>query len=369
MQVFDLADQLDARIILTGDKRQHHSVERGSALQLLETEAGIKPAEVTEIQRPQGKHKEQYKAIFKALSEGKVEEGFKRLDELGWIKELPGDERYVRLAADYVDTVAAGKTALVVSPTHAESDRITAEIRRSLKERKLLKDNEREFGTLVNANLTPAQRGHGRDIHHGDVLQFHQNAVGYRRGQRVEVNGEALPLDQADRFTVFHRGALKLAAGDVVRITHNGYTADGLHRLDNGSLYRVKTFDRSGNIVLENGWTVAKDFGHLAHGYCVTSHASQGKTVDRVFVGQSSESFPASSREQFYVSCSRGREAVTVYCDDKESLLEAVERSDDRVTATELVTAARGVVALQRRYADRPAEPLKIERERTGYER
>ncbi len=89
--------------------------------------------------------------------------------------------------------------------------------------------------------------------------------------------------------------------------------------------------------MLANGWTVSKDYGHLAHGYVVTSHASQGKTVDRVFIGQSSDSLPASSREQFYVSVSRGREQATIYTDDKEALLEAVSRSDDRLTATEFV--------------------------------
>jgi 6-phosphogluconolactonase (cycloisomerase 2 family) len=41
---------------------------------------------------------------------------------------------------------------------------------------------------------------------------------------------------------------------------------------------------------------IARDFGHLAHGYVVTSHASQGKTVDKVFIGQSQQSLPASSR-------------------------------------------------------------------------
>jgi conjugative relaxase-like TrwC/TraI family protein len=50
-QLFDLADRLDARIILSGDRRQHGSVERGSALWLLETEAGIVPAEIRTIQR------------------------------------------------------------------------------------------------------------------------------------------------------------------------------------------------------------------------------------------------------------------------------------------------------------------------------
>jgi hypothetical protein len=68
-----------------------------------------------------------------------------------------------------------------------------------------------------------------------------------------------------------------------------------------------------------------------------TSHASQGKTVDRVFIGQSTQSWGATSREQFYVSASRGRQQVTVYTDDKSALRDAIQRSDDRLTATELV--------------------------------
>jgi hypothetical protein len=101
----------------------------------------------------------------------------------------------------------------------------------------------------------------------GDVLQFHQNAKGYMRGHRIIVNGEApLPLDQAARFQAFHSRSTELAPGDLVRITQNGFTPDRQHRLNNGALYRLSTFDDLGNIKLENGWTVARDFGHLAYG-------------------------------------------------------------------------------------------------------
>jgi conjugative relaxase-like TrwC/TraI family protein len=349
-EVFDLADRIDARVLLTGDKRQHGSVERGAMLRLLETEAGVTSAEVKEIQRQQA----QYKLAVKALSEGKTEEGFDRLDELGWIREIPDEDRYRQLAADYADAISHGKTALVVSPTHAEGNRITAEIRRLLKEQNRLGADSRRFLQLQNAQLTEAQRGDAVNYLPGDMLQFHQNAKGYRRGQRIEVKGQELPLAEADRFSLFHASSLELAAGDVVRITNNGFTLDGQHRLDNGALYRVRRFDEQGNIILANGWTVAKDYGHLAHGYVVTSHASQGKTVDRVFIGQGNQSAPASSREQFYVSCSRGRESVTVYCDDKDALREAVGHSDERMTATELLRGerARDIVQLQRRYEE-----------------
>jgi ATP-dependent exoDNAse (exonuclease V) alpha subunit len=365
--VFALAEMLDARVLLTGDRYQHGSVERGAALRLLEEEAGLKPAEVKEIQRQKG----EYKAAVKALSEGRVCEGFGALDRFGWICQVADTERYKQLASDYVAAVGEGKTALVVSPTHLEGNRITGEIRRSLRERGLIGTDQREFLTLENAHLTEAEKTDALNYLPGDVIQFHQNAKGYQKGERVTVGDNGLPLDQASRFTAFHASSITLAANDVIRITHNGMTADGKHRLDNGALYSVKGFDGKGNIVLNNGWTVAKDFGHFAYGYVVTSHASQGKTVDRVFVGQGSESFPASSREQFYVSVSRAREQVKIYTDDKESLLDAVSRSDDRVSATELVngTPQRDVVALHRRSA--PRAPLVETRKDRGmtYER
>ncbi len=354
-QVFALADKLDARVLLSGDRRQHGSVERGAALRLLEEEAGLVPAEVKEIKRQSG----DYKAAVKALSEGRVAEGFKRLDDLGWVREIPDIERDRQLAVDYVQAVREGKTALVVSPTHAEGHRITAAIRRNLRRAGRLGTEERTFVALENASLTEAERGDAVNYVPGDVLQFHQNAKGFIRGQRVTVDGNGpLPLDQAARFQAFHSTTITLAPGDVVRITHNGMTADGKHRLNNGSLYRIDRFDNKGNIVLGNGWTVGKDFSHWAHGYVVTSHASQGKTVDRVFVGQSSQSFPASSREQFYVSCSRARERVIIYTDNKVDLREAINQSDERVSATEFVNGdpPRDMVALREPYQEMSAE-------------
>ncbi|MBX9787802.1 MAG: relaxase domain-containing protein [Pirellulales bacterium] len=348
-EVFSLAERINARVLLSGDRYQHASVERGAALRLLEEEAGIVPAEVKEIQRQSGK----YKLAVKAISDGHVAEGFKRLDELGWIVEAPGLDRYQRIAADYVEAVAAGKTTLVIAPTHAEGDRLTAAIRNRLRDEGELGKNEQTFRVLQNANLTEAERGDETSYIPGhDVLVFHQNAKGFTRGQRVEVSpGKSLPLDQKSRFQVFHTGELSLAAGDQIRITRNGFTADGKHRLDNGALYKVKAFDAAGNIVLANGWAVAKDYGFLDYGHVVTSYASQGRTVQRVFVAQGHESMPASSLEQFYVSASRGKERVTIYTGNKRELLEAVSKSDERITAMELV-GGNGLPPL-------PPEPLR----------
>lgn len=335
-QIFELADRIDARVILSGDRKQHGSVERGAPLRLLETHAGLVSAEIKEIQRQSG----EYKQAVRALSEGRVEDAFRKLDRMNAIREVPTGQRYKAIASDYVDALEKG-SALVVSPTHAEGERITAEIRDLLKKDGRLSGKDRERNTLVNANFTEADRSDPMCYRPDDVLVFHQNAKGFKKGQTVRVSDlPKLPLDQAARFQVFRPRKLRLARGDVIRITHNGKSADGKHELANGSLFTVKEIDSAGNIELKNGWTIARDFGHVAHGYVVTSHASQGKSVDRVLIGQSAESWPASSREQFYVSVSRGKKSATIYTDDKAELLDAVSASEDRPTATEFLTDA-----------------------------
>ncbi len=332
--VFDLAKRTDARVILSGDRWQHGSVERGAALRLLEEEAGLVPAELVDIRRQSGRYKE----AVRALSEGRTEAGFKLLDELGWVREVPDEERYGIMAADYIKAVDAGKSALIVAPTHREGAWIVSELRGQLKARGHIQGRELPLLQLCNANLTEAERRDGVNVQPGDVLEFHQNAKGFRKGMRVVVAADQKsPLDLAERFHLFRPHILQVAVGDIVRITKNGTTADGKHRLNNGTRYTVKRFTKSGDLVLGNGWVVAKEFGHLDYGYVATSHASQGKTVDHVLIGQSAASFGASSREQFYVSASRGREKATIYTDNKHALLEAISRSDDRLTATEFV--------------------------------
>jgi conjugative relaxase-like TrwC/TraI family protein len=334
-QVFDLAERANARVLLAGDRYQHASVERGSALALLEKEAGLKPPKVETIQR----QKARYKEAIEALSRHDIERGFKTLDDLGWVREIPGPERYRQMASDYVEAVAAGKTALVISPTHAEGRRVTAEIRGLRKEKGQVGSKDRIFQALENAHLTEAERGEASCYMPGqDVLVFHQNAKGFRRGERVRVtDATRLPLSEKARYQVYRERTLALAEGDAIRITHGGVTLDGKHRLNNGDVRTIKAFDEAGNIVLDNGWKLSKDFGHLAYGYCETSHASQGKTVQRVFVAQGHDSVMASSPEQFYVSASRGTEQAVFYVGNKEEMLAAVEAPKSRWSAMDLL--------------------------------
>ncbi len=341
-RLFDTAAAVDARVVLVGDRRQHTAVAAGEPLALLEDRAGLPVAEVTEILRQKG----DYKKATAALSEGRVGEGFTELDRLGWVREVPDGERERVLAAEYLKAVAERnsngehKTAIVVSPTHAEGGRIQRAVRDTLKaEGKLT--GERVVPTWVPARLTDPEKADPVNYSAGDLLRFHQNAPGHPNGHRlVLAEGEAPPVAAADRFEVYRPGALAVAVGDRLRVTARGTTKDGKHKLANGALLTVQGFTRAGDLVVDHGWVVARDFGHLAHGYVVTSHASQGRTVNTVLIGEAGESLAAADRRQFYVSVSRGTDRTLVFTDDKRELLKAVSRPGESASATAVAEAA-----------------------------
>ena len=68
----------------------------------------------------------------------------------------------------------------------------------------------------------------------------------------------------------------------------------------------------------------------------IRCYASQGKTVDRVFIATGNESLPAANQQQWYVSVSRGREMAKVYVDSKEDVRDAIARTGQRLSAVEL---------------------------------
>jgi conjugative relaxase-like TrwC/TraI family protein len=338
LRLAQLAKEIDARLILAGDRRQHHAVERGDALRLLADEAKLPVAALSENWR---QTVPAYKKAVEHFKQGDAAKGLAQLDKLGWVEEKEGNALYDRAAEIYCQWRADGKEVLVVSPTHADAGLTTAAIRERLKSEGELGE-EREFTRLVPAHLTDAEKADRHSYAVGDVLQFHKAAQGIKPGQRIEVMNDttALQIAHPERFSVYRPASIRLAPGDLVQITANGSTKDK-HRLNNGDVFGVRGFTREGDIQLSNGWIVSKDFEHWNHGYLSTSYGSQGRTVNRVLIVQSSLSTPATNQTQAYVSASRGREMAVVLTDSKESLRDAMGRDDRRQTASEFARCKR----------------------------
>lgn len=405
-QVFDVAAKQGARVLLSGDFRQHGSVERGDALRILETHAGVRPAMLTDIRRQKGK----FRDAVAALSEGNAAKGFSMLEELGSICEVKSrDERLKAVVGEFVEAVKGKKQAVVISPTHAEGDEVTRAIRDKLREDGTL-GKGRAVVRLKNLHLTEAEKGRRESYQAGQVVVFNRRltfvekvasgrtmtgrfeaSVPYKvvstnvAGRVVLRHGlsfATLPLDKPKLFDVFKEEHIELAKGDLIRVTRNTFAKNerfGLSRLmttkeklfmygkpelwpdlrkrvSNGFVGRFEGFTLGGGLKLSNGCVLESGFGHIDYGYCLTSHAAQGRTVDVAIVSQSEESKAASSLEQFYVSTSRAREKVVVFTDNREELRKWVSESSERASATEVFEEERETVRERGHEREREAE-------------
>jgi conjugative relaxase-like TrwC/TraI family protein len=351
--IFDIARKQQARVVLVGDYRQHSSVEAGDAFRLIENEGGVRYAQLTEIRR---QTEPGYRKAVEQISEGTgkaTQKGFDALERMGNVIEASGEERHKMLVKDYLKAHEEGKSALIIAPTHSEGRKLTDALRSTLKERGAL-GTEREFMTRRSTGWTDAQKGDARNYEPGMVVEFHQNAKGFKRGEKTVVGKDddglylqktdgsrtRMVLDQANRFEVYRTREMGIAKGDRIRITKNGEArAEGQakgRKVNNGDIYTVEGFTKDGDIRLEKGRVLPRDWGHMQMGYVDTSYASQGKTTDRVFISVGNESLPATNQQQWYVSASRGREQAKLYVDRKDDVRNAISRTGERLSAVEL---------------------------------
>lgn len=346
--LFEIADKRHCRIILSGDTKQHGAIAAGDAMRLLQKRCGLKTARVTEIVRQKGA----YRDAVAALANGDMKTGWKRLEKMGAIIEISGVERFDKVAMDYIGEVGTGRSALVVAPTHREKDAITERIRSGLKHTGALKQRDKQIHRLEDTKWTQAERRDGDLYETGMIVKAFQNMPsGIKRGERLQVIAKddrgipiiqaedgrvcALPLAKAEHFKVYREASLPLAAGDLVRITEQGRDVRG-RRLATGTILELKSINRNQEMLFTNGIKLDARFGHLDHGYCSTSYAAQGRTVDTVIASMGAQSEAAIYREQFYVTASRGRSAVRIYTDDREAIGRAISNSSQRLSATEL---------------------------------
>jgi ABC-type uncharacterized transport system ATPase subunit len=156
-------------------------------------------------------------------------------------------------------------------------------------------------------------------------VEKHKIVARSAAGAQYELTGK-----QAKCFEVYEQSVIEIGAQDRILLTANRREAG--FRATNGEIVTVSGVDGQGRIQLEDGRTLPANYKHFAHGYAVTAHRSQGKTVDAVVI-----SGDAMKKELFYVAATRGREKVTVVTSDKELLRESVGWSAERQSASELV--------------------------------
>jgi hypothetical protein len=147
-------------------------------------------------------------------------------------------------------------------------------------------------------------------------------------GRTADGSAVNITAKHAKAFGVFESESIEVSAGDKLLLQAN-WKEKGF-RATNGELVTVAVVT-PGAIKFEDGRTLPTAYKQFSHGYAVTAHRSQGKTVDaEVIVAERMK------HDLFYVSATRARESLTVITSDSLTLQESITLSGDRQSATEL---------------------------------
>ncbi len=350
----------NARIILSGDTRQHGAVAASDALRAIEKHAGLKPAEIRTIRRQDpklGKTAQQrteiraYRKAVRAAANGEVAASFQTLDRLGWVREVDKASRREALAAEFLTALEHQELALVIAQTRDEVQSVNEVIRAKLQDSGKL-GRSTTLTTYQPVDLDEAQKRDGRFYQEGHFAWFVRAYGRFAKGEAypiigtnergvlIEKNGARTTVSYRymDRIAVVSARPMPIAEGDQIQLKFNGKSQEGT-RLNNGELVTVRQIGTDGSLVVEAPGRVERTLSPnqrlLVRGYAVTSYGSQGKTVDTVMLADAGNR-AATDAHQWYVTISRGRKRVLIFTADKEALRLQVQQSGERELAMDL---------------------------------
>ena len=386
--LFDITSKLEVeRVVLVGDKDQLRAVEAGQPFRQLQ-DHGMATAEVKQIVRQKDSG---LKKAVEAVVDGNISmamaefanesNAHSRMIEFGR-EDLARKAGEMWLALD----PAEREKTLLIAQTHELRQGIHWAIRDGLEVEGALKGEEITHERLFARHMTPEQKRIALNYTPGDVLVFkpgyepskddHYTVTEVTDNGRIKIesrDGHRRSFDPTKgniryNYDVYGPVEIDLRGGDKVRFTRN-FKELGIK---NGDFATIEKVNRK-NVVLklhgkdkedEGGEPVTLSRGHnamrhLDHGYSVTTHASQGKTADRVIAVLDSGIGHLADQQNFYVQISRGSREAVVLTDNAGGLAENLEQNTgERMTAMEAVGEhghAMGVEPVKRPGVERGA--------------
>ncbi|MBV8136447.1 MAG: AAA family ATPase [Deltaproteobacteria bacterium] len=346
------------RVIFVGDQRQHHAIEAGRPILQLQ-QAGMPTARLETIRRQ--RDSEVREAVALAAAEKMVQAAALLGEQRRIVAIADSQQRYRAIAHEYVRSHHAGNSTLVVSPANDARRALNEAIRTRLKLQDLLGKQDYVAAILVSVDLINSGALRPPAISRATLSATTAAATCMASGpatmpwsdQRKADNNYLRVTTRDGRTAAYDPRRLKgvqvfreelraFAEGERIqfRLPHRQLG------IANGQFATIVAFDAAiGTAMLRLGRERLsklnlKSFPHLDHGYALTSHASQGATVDRVLINIDTRSRELVNRKQFYVSLSRARHGALIFTDSREALPRAISRTADKATALDAIYAS-----------------------------
>jgi len=373
------------KVLLVGDSRQHQAVEAGTPFEQFQKH-GMTTVKLSEIVR---QRKPELKRTVERLSLREMREAIDSLEQHGRIKEISDTSKRLKvIAAVYC---RSPENSLVVSPRNRERVKLNSLIHKRLQRDGKVSRDDHQMTVYVNRqDMTGTERTFANAYVPGqDIIRYNRasKVYGVEVGEYALVtaknhkeneitvhfgSGRELTYNpqRLSGVSVYREAEREFAEGDRIQF-RAPFTEK---RIANGELATIaKIGDEELTVKLDGGREVSfeKDhFRHIDHGYAVTSHSSQGTTVDRVLINaDTSESRVLLNDRMGYVAVSRAREDAIIYTNSIQELRGALDRRVDKEMAVEAVREAEQhrheLKEEQNPYDDDKSQSLEIDQ---GYE-
>lgn len=373
------------KVLLVGDSRQHQAVEAGTPFEQFQKH-GMTTVKLSEIVR---QRKPDLKRTVEKLSAREMRAAIDNLEREGRIVEIAAaKERLSSIASAYCESP---ENTLVVSPRNRERVQLNSLIHRQLQQDNRIGQIDHQMTVYLNRqDMTGTERTFANAYRPGeDIIRYNRASkvygvnvgdyalvtaknhaeneitVRFENGRQLTYNPQRL-----SGVSVSNQTQREFAEGD--RIQFRAPLTE--RRVANGELATItKIGDEQLRVKLDSGreFSFEQRFRHIDHGYAVTSHSSQGTTVDRVLINADTrESEMLLNDRMGYVAVSRAREDAIIYTNSIEELRSALDRRVDKEMALE----ATRETAEHRHGLKDDQSPYDVENQETfekdqGYER
>ena len=243
----------------------------------------------------------------------------------------------------HLEAVRTGHTAILASPIHSEARQVASIVRDTLKAEGKIEGEDHTIKRLTRLDVEGVELRDSLHYQQGRVVVFHTKAKGgFKAGQKwriaqrledgrfiLEREGKTRTFDLAakGKWNVYEPSEILLSVGDQVRITE-GFRERGV-AFRNNDIAKIAAID-SERVTLDDGRSMHRDFLHLDQGVCITSHASECRTVRQIVALAPLQSFAQMDAKAFYVLASRATHRAVFFTDCKDALRDAVLRPGER---------------------------------------
>ena len=242
--------------------------------------------------------------------------------------------------------------------SHPSCRELNTAIREELKARGQIGPNSFDLPILINRQeITGEDRKQARSYRVGDTVRYLRGSEALDLAPKSYAvvlqsdpdsnqitvkteSGKVVTYDPArvKGVSVYETELRSFAIGDRVQFT-SPWKEKAVTNRDIGTITQL---DAAGNATVsfdDSGRTVAWNLNHhkhIDHAYAMTSHSSQGATVDRVLIHidtGDSRNRALINETLAYVATSRPRYDAQIFTDDPTQLVKALSRKEENATA------------------------------------